>query len=401
MLTGIALMPAGCRSDAQGPVVQEGSGAAGVAELAAMTTEQWIEPELPVAYGFDFPVGNRDGQGSYTDRATGREHQGWYVAAGFCEQYQLGIHPGEDWNGRGGGNTDLGQPLYAIGAGRVVHARHESGPWGGVVLIEHWFYENHQLRRIHSLSAHLSRIDVEAGQEVTRRQLIGAIGQDPGRSYPAHLHLEIRRDLTLAPTYWPSSHDRDEAWVREHYLPPTAFIEAHRELPNPWHEEALLLIEQDRNRLWFFQRGELLGEYEVAFGQARGRKRETGDLCTPKGMYFVSQKNRITDTGGINPYYGGYWIKINYPNPYDAAYGLARGWISKRQAATIGKRWQARKLTLEDTRLGGGIGLHGWVREWRAERDGTNLSWGCVVLHQRDIGTLYQRVPVGAMVVIR
>jgi lipoprotein-anchoring transpeptidase ErfK/SrfK len=64
-------------------------------------------------------------------------------------------------------------------------------------------------------------------------------------------------------------------------------------------------------------------------------------------------------------------------------------------------RWQARKLTLESTQLGGGIGLHGWAGEWQSETVGNKLSWGCVVLHQRDIGSLYERAPVGAMVVIR
>src|SRR5262245_55390426 len=60
------------------------------------------------ADGFDFPVGDRDGAGTY-EGSDGRTHRGWYVATKFGEDYALGIHPGEDWNGRGGGNTDLGQ----------------------------------------------------------------------------------------------------------------------------------------------------------------------------------------------------------------------------------------------------------------------------------------------------
>ncbi len=54
---------------------------------------------------------------------------------------------------------------------------------------------------------------------------------------------------------------------------------------------------------------------------------------------------------------------------------------------------------LEKTPLGGGIGFHGWAREW--ENTGPrHLSWGCVVLHLSDIGRFYEQVPEGAMVVI-
>jgi lipoprotein-anchoring transpeptidase ErfK/SrfK len=49
--------------------------------------------------------------------------------------------------------------------------------------------------------------------------------------------------------------------------------------------------------------------------------------------------------------------------------------------------------------LGGGIGFHGWIREWK--NDGPrHLSWGCVVMHLSDVGKLFEQVPEGTMVVI-
>ena len=41
------------------------------------------------------------------------EYAGWRIETHFAENYQLGIHTGEDWNGNGGGNTDLGQDVHA------------------------------------------------------------------------------------------------------------------------------------------------------------------------------------------------------------------------------------------------------------------------------------------------
>ncbi|RYD62218.1 MAG: hypothetical protein EOP84_34825, partial [Verrucomicrobiaceae bacterium] len=51
---------------------------------------------VPLADGFDLPVG-RDGTKKY------------YKARGF----RSNGHLGEDWNGEGGGDTDLGDPVYS------------------------------------------------------------------------------------------------------------------------------------------------------------------------------------------------------------------------------------------------------------------------------------------------
>ena len=116
-------------------------------------------------------------------------------------------------------------------------------------------------------------------------------------------------------------------------------------------------------------------------------------------MYFVIQKHRGTFPGPYGNYYGGHWIKINYPNKFDASWGRSQGLITGQQEATIGNSWEKRTTTLENTPLGGGIGFHGWIREW--DNSGPrHLSWGCVVMHLYDIGRLYDLIPEGAMVVI-
>ncbi len=122
--------------------------------------DDYLITNITPADGFDFPVGNVDGTGNYQDLATGKQHTGWYVATSFAESYDLGIHPGEDWNGNGGGNTDLGQNVYSVANGRIISAAHYGRLWGNVIVIEHLFYENHYKRKIRSVYAHLNEIKI-------------------------------------------------------------------------------------------------------------------------------------------------------------------------------------------------------------------------------------------------
>lgn len=359
----------------------------------------YLNAEFPPADGFDFPVGDPNGQGTYQDKVTGKQHNGWYVATEFAEVYSLGVHPGEDWNGRGGGSTDLEQPVHSVANGRVITAQDYGSLWGKVVVIEHLFYENHQKKTIHSVYAHLASITVEIGGVVARREVIGTIGQDPEKLYPPHLHLELRTNLTLAPTYWPSSDGKDVDWVKKHYLSPTEFINSHRTLFVPQEEKVLVLIDHQNFRMTLFKNNTLVKEYDVSFGQGTGRKRIEGDRNTPKGMYFIVEKEEGDIPGPYGPWFGGYWMKLNYPNAYDAAWGKENGLITEAMERKIAAAWRARKLTSQETKLGSGIGLHGWIKEW--SNDGSRrLSWGCIVLHNREVGSVYKVLPKGTMVVI-
>lgn len=359
--------------------------------VPANVFDNYMQSETAPVDGFDFPVGDSDGSGPYTDRVTGRRYDGWYIATKFAEEYSLGIHPGEDWNGDGGGDTDLGQPVHAVANGRVVFAQDCGRLWGKVIMVEHIFYLNYQRLKIRSLYAHLLEIRVRSGERVRKRQVIGSVGQDPEKLYNAHLHLELRLDDSLPPTYWPSSEGKDQNWVRLHYTAPTEFIKKHRQLPVPQLEKALVLVHQESYKMRLYQKGQMQGEYEVSFGQAIGRKRLAGDNKTPLGMYFVIQKHSGDFDGPYGKYYGGYWIKINYPNKYDAGWGRAEGIITSQEEAKISAAWENRGPTVQDTALGGGIGFHGWIKEWD-NAGPRHLSWGCVVMHISDISWLYEQL---------
>ncbi len=159
-----------------------------------------------IADGFDQPVGKPDAEGYYTSR-------------GF-----LSYHPGEDWNGLKGGNSDLGAPVYSIGNGFVTFARDARMGWGNVVLIRHVFMDGGSLQTVDSMYAHLDRILVREGQQITKGQQVGTIGTNRGM-YVAHLHFEIRKNLNIGINR--SAFKRDLT----NYYRPGQFIAARRKLP--------------------------------------------------------------------------------------------------------------------------------------------------------------------------
>ena len=163
-------------------------------------------------------------------------------------------------------------------------------------------------------------------------------------------------------------------------------------------EKQLLVVDTAHYRMSLFVEGKLERTIEIGLGQGLGPKVEQGDLKTPRGTYFIVDKQKGQFGGEWGEYFGGHWIKINYPGPDDAARGLERGWIDEATAARIGDAWKQRKLTQQNTRLGGGVGFHGWASEWEGPR--ANLSFGCVVLHNADMEQLFDHIAIGAMVVI-
>jgi hypothetical protein len=304
-----------------------------------------------------------------------------------------------DPDGKSKGSVNNPHAIYAAANGRVVFARSCGGSLGDAIVIEHVYYENFEQKRVRSIYAHLLEIKVRAGDKVMGRQIIGSIGEGSNKTNDAHLYLESRWDDSLISNYCLSIEGKDPAWVREHYTEPSAFINAHRKLFVPQKEATLILVDQASYKMRLYRQGKIQGEYDVSLGQGKGPKRIQGDNKTPKGMYFVTDKRRGQFDGAYGGYYGGYWIKMNYPNRYDAGRGRAEKLLASDQETIISENWAQRAPTLENTKLGGGIGFHGWIKEW----DNTgprHLSWGCVVMHISDISKLFDQIPTETMVVI-
>lgn len=138
----------------------------------------------PTAARLDMPVGSEHAALTYDAQPFLTFNPDWQSK-----------HLGDDLNGIGGMDTDLGDAVYAIGAGRVIYSGDAQGGWGNVVIIAHRMPDG---TRLQSLYAHLQRRDIGAGMEVVRGEEIGTIGK-AGGAYPAHLHFEVRDSLCPYP----------------------------------------------------------------------------------------------------------------------------------------------------------------------------------------------------------
>ena len=162
---------------------------------------------VTMADGFDLPVGKPNGEGYYVYRG-----------------YAPNAHQGEDWNGNGGGNSDLGDPVYAAADGVVVYSEDYRRSWGNLVIVRHAYRgTDGSLQLADSLYAHLDKRTVRLYQMVKRGQQVGTIGTAHGL-YAAHLHFEVRKNIKIGPF--------QKAFARDYsnYFSPRQFIGQRRQL---------------------------------------------------------------------------------------------------------------------------------------------------------------------------
>ena len=139
---------------------------------------------LPIATRFDMPLGSEHGALTYN-----------------AQPFRVTRHLGDDLNGIGGYNSDLGDPVYAAAAGRVVFAGVPGQGWGNMLIIAHRVrnVETGELDVIQSMYAHLETLRVRPDQAVQRGEPLGTVGTGGGL-YLAHLHFEIRLGPYINPS---------------------------------------------------------------------------------------------------------------------------------------------------------------------------------------------------------
>ena len=164
--------------------------------------------------------------------------------------------------------------------------------------------------------------------------------------------------------------------------------------------DTLLVAYKGHYRMQLYYSGTLIKTYIIGLGQAPIRhKQQQGDNRTPEGDYRVIQKTIGPFEGGSAPYLGTRWMRLNYPNNLDAAAGLKKKLISKSEYDKIVAANKAGKEPLKTTKLGGGIGIHGWYGLWPGN-DQQDLTWGCITMQNSEIEDLFERVGLQTRIII-
>jgi len=136
----------------------------------------WQANQIPTISKMDTPMGSENGALVYN-------------AQKFWEMNDKrgGRHTGDDLNGIGGMNTDLGDPVFASADGLVIFAGEPSPGWGNIVVLAH---RDPGGKPIRTMYAHLLNIRTTLGSLIARGEVIGTVGTANGY-YPAHLHFEL------------------------------------------------------------------------------------------------------------------------------------------------------------------------------------------------------------------
>lgn len=138
----------------------------------------WQVNQIPNISRMDTPLGSENGALVYNAQQFGEMNKN-----------RGGHHTGDDLNGIGGMNTDLGDPVYAAADGLVIYAGEPSPGWGKIIILAHRGPNNEPLQTMY---AHLDQSKVSLGKLVARGEFIGTVGT-ANNHYPAHLHFEIRQ----------------------------------------------------------------------------------------------------------------------------------------------------------------------------------------------------------------
>lgn len=138
-----------------------------------------------------------------------------------------------------------------------------------------------------------------------------------------------------------------------------------------------------------------LKSYHIELGEGGlGDKAIAGDRKTPEGTFYICQKAVLVPP---QEYFGTRWLRLSYPGYEDAERGLKQGLIDKQQynsiIASLDKRW----IPLQNTKLGGGVGIHGG----NTPKLGRDWTWGCIGMNDGDLEEFYDYVDSSTKVIIQ
>lgn len=167
---------------------------------------------LPVASRWDAPLGSEFGALTYN-----------------AQPFRVTRHMGDDLNGVGGYNSDLGDPIFAAADGQVVFCGVPGTGWGNMVILAHRVPDRRtgELQVVQSMYAHMDKVLVHPGQVLRRGEELGTVGTGGGL-YLAHLHFEVRYGPYVNPSVGyadsPLNRTSPEKFVAEHHGAPELLL---------------------------------------------------------------------------------------------------------------------------------------------------------------------------------
>jgi murein L,D-transpeptidase YafK len=158
-----------------------------------------------------------------------------------------------------------------------------------------------------------------------------------------------------------------------------------------------LLIDRKNYTLSLFEDSVLIKEYRANFGKSiSAPKSKANDNATPVGEYQICS----IDTS--HKYHK--FLQINYPNLYDAASALRKGWISQKEYNEIKFQFYYEGCIDRNRILGGNLGIHGIGKfNFIIKNLPFVFNWtnGSIALSNEDIDEIFSIVKVGTKVVIK
>lgn len=149
-------------------------------------------------------------------------------------------------------------------------------------------------------------------------------------------------------------------------------------------ENARLVVDKSRLKMDLYAGDILMKTYSIGLSRKpKGDKVKYGDLKTPVGDFYISEKYPMRA-----------WMEISYPDKKHLEMGLKRGLIDKKtyRKALV---WVERGgIPPHGTKIGDDVGIHAGGFPYKKMKK--NSTAGCVCLEDPEAFEVYYVVPLGA-----
>ncbi|MEM7378459.1 MAG: L,D-transpeptidase [Pseudomonadota bacterium] len=171
--------------------------------------------------------------------------------------------------------------------------------------------------------------------------------------------------------------------------------QASAHISAPRQDEVWVMLDPAKQRLQVMRGSRAIVLYNnVSWGRGGvGFKRRVGDNVTPIGEFRVRW---INEDSKFKLFFG-----FDYPSPHYAQVGYLRGDLDSDQYGRIIEASRRGQVPLQDTPLGGALGIHGLGDADDTIHYATHWTQGCIALDNHQIAHLAGYVTVGTRVVIK